>query len=118
MRQLTIDRLYELRLHGMRQALKDQTDKGDCDQLGFDERLGLLIEAEDAWRQSQRIHIRIQKARIRQNARIEELDYRAAREHRSGRPSRRLPRAGGSKKSETSSSSDPPESARPSFPQH
>jgi DNA replication protein DnaC len=79
MRQLTIDRLYELRLHGMRQALKDQTDKGDCDQLGFDERLGLLIEAEDAWRQSQRIHIRIKKARIRQNARIEELDYRAAR---------------------------------------
>ena len=28
MRQLTIDRLYELRLHGMRQALKEQTDVG------------------------------------------------------------------------------------------
>jgi DNA replication protein DnaC len=79
MRQLTIDRLYELRLHGMRQALKDRSDKGDCERLSFDERLSLLIEAEDAWRQTQRIHIRIKKARIRQNARIEELDYRAAR---------------------------------------
>jgi DNA replication protein DnaC len=63
----------------MRQALKDQTDAGSCQDLSFDERLGLLIEAEDAWRLNSRIQIRIKKAKIRQNARIEELDYRAAR---------------------------------------
>jgi len=79
MRQLTIDRLYELRLHGMRQALKEQTDSGAADGLSFDERLGLLIEAEDAWRLNSRIQIRIKKAKIRQNARLEDLDYRAAR---------------------------------------
>ena len=79
MRQLTLDRLYELRLHGMRQALKDQTDAGSCQDLSFDERLGLLIEAEDAWRLNARIHVRIKKAKIRQNARLEDLDYRTAR---------------------------------------
>jgi DNA replication protein DnaC len=79
MRKVNIDRLYELRLHGMREALRQQTDSGAADGLPFDERLGLLIEAEDAWRLSQRIHIRIKKAKIRQNARLEELDYRAAR---------------------------------------
>jgi len=79
MRQLTLDRLYELRLHGMRQALKEQTDASSCQELSFDERLGLLIEAEDAWRMNSRIQVRVKKAKIRQNARIEELDYRAAR---------------------------------------
>ena len=79
MRQLTLDRLYELRLHGMRQALKEQTDASTCQELSFDERLGLLIEAEDAWRMNSRIQVRVKKAKIRQNARIEELDYRAAR---------------------------------------
>jgi DNA replication protein DnaC len=79
MRQLTIDRLYELRLHGMRQALKEQSDSGLADGLSFDERLGLLIEAEDAWRLNSRIQIRNKKARIRQNARLEELDVRTMR---------------------------------------
>ena len=79
MRQLTLDRLYELRLHGMRQALKDQIDAGSFESLSFDERLGLLIEAEDAWRTNSRILVRVRKAKIRQNARLEDLDYRTAR---------------------------------------
>ena len=79
MRQITLDRLYQLRLHGMRESLGDQTDKGGFENLSFDERLGLLIEAEDAWRLNNRILVRVKKAKLRQNARIEELDYRAAR---------------------------------------
>ena len=79
MRQLTLDRLYELRLHGMRQALNDQMDAGSFESLSFDERLGLLIEAEDAWRTNSRILVRVRKAKIRQNARLEDLDYRTAR---------------------------------------
>jgi DNA replication protein DnaC len=63
----------------MRQALKDQMDAGSFESLSFDERLGLLIEAEDAWRMNNRILVRVRKAKIRQNARLEELDYRAAR---------------------------------------
>jgi DNA replication protein DnaC len=79
MRQVTLDKLYELRLHGMRQALKDHTDNGGFDALSFDEALGVLIEAENAWRLDSRIQIRVKKAKIKQNARLEELDYRTAR---------------------------------------
>ena len=79
MRQLTVDRLYELRLHGMRDALKKQMDTGGFEDLSFDERLGLLIEAEDAHRFNARVWVRVKKAKLRQNARIEELDYRAVR---------------------------------------
>jgi DNA replication protein DnaC len=79
MRQLTLDRLYELRLHGMREALKAQMDQGGFEGLSFDERLGLLIEAEDAYRQNARIHVRVKKAKIRQNVRLQDLDYRTAR---------------------------------------
>lgn len=79
MRQLTLDRLYELRLHGMREALKAQLDQGGFEKMSFDERLGLLIEAEDAYRLNARIHVRVQKAKIRQNAKIQDLDYRTAR---------------------------------------
>jgi DNA replication protein DnaC len=63
----------------MRQALKDQIDAGSFESLSFDERLGLLIEAEDAWRTNSRILVRVRKAKIRQNARLEDLDYRTAR---------------------------------------
>jgi DNA replication protein DnaC len=63
----------------MRQALKEQIELGSCQDLSFDERLGLLIEAEDAWRLNARIHVRVRKAKIRQNARLEDLDYRTAR---------------------------------------
>lgn len=79
MRQVTLDRLYQLRLHGMRESLKEQIERGGFEGMPFEERLGILIEAEDAWRLNQRIHIRVKKAKIRQNARIEELDYRLAR---------------------------------------
>lgn len=79
MRQVNLDRLYDLRLHGMRQALKEQSETLSCESLPFDERLGLLIEAEDAWRLNSRIQVRIKKAKIRQSARLEELDYRTAR---------------------------------------
>jgi DNA replication protein DnaC len=63
----------------MRQAAKEQMDRGGFEGLSFDERLGLLIEAEDAYRLSARIHVRIKKAKIRQNARLQELDYRTVK---------------------------------------
>lgn len=79
MRQITLDRLYQLRLLGMREALRGQLEQGGFESMPFEDRLGILIEAEDAARVNARIHVRIKKAKIRQNARIEELDYRIAR---------------------------------------
>ena len=42
----TVERLHELRLFGMAAALADQQSQSSIDQLGFEERLGLLVERE------------------------------------------------------------------------
>ncbi|MGF6930899.1 hypothetical protein OKW41_000038 [Paraburkholderia sp. UCT70] len=44
----TVERLHELRLFGMAAALADQQSQNSIDQLGFEERLGLLVEREAA----------------------------------------------------------------------
>ena len=42
----TVDRLHELRLFGMAAALAEQGQQAGIDNLGFEERLGLLVERE------------------------------------------------------------------------
>lgn len=48
----TVERLHELRLFGMPAALADQQSPNSINQLGFEERLGLLVEREASERQS------------------------------------------------------------------
>ena len=75
----TLDKLNELRLVGMRSALIEQHDLPDIDALSFDERLGLLVEREYTVRADRRLQTRLRKAKLRQNAAIEDIDYRAPR---------------------------------------
>jgi DNA replication protein DnaC len=78
-RQLTIDRLEGLGLQGMMRALKEQLASPACRDLSFEERLELLLDAETEYRHERRLATRIQRAGVRANARLEELDYRAMR---------------------------------------
>jgi DNA replication protein DnaC len=78
-RQLTLDRLVELGLEGMKHALKEQLASPASRDLSFEERFELLLDAENEHRQDRRLVARIKRAGIRQNARLEELDYRAMR---------------------------------------
>ena len=55
----TVERLYELRLFGMAAALADQQSQNSIDQLGFEERLGLLVEREASERQSRLLTARL-----------------------------------------------------------
>ena len=43
----TLDRLQQLRLTGMARALAAQAQQADIGQLGFEERLGLLLDSAD-----------------------------------------------------------------------
>jgi DNA replication protein DnaC len=79
MRQLTIDRLEELGLQGMIRALKEQLASPASRDLSFEERLELLLDAENEHRHERRLATRIQRAGVRASARLEELDYRAMR---------------------------------------
>jgi len=75
----TLDKLQTLRLTGMRQALEEQMHSSDIEELGFEERLGLLVDREYTERESRRLKTRLSKAKLRHNASPEDIDYRTPR---------------------------------------
>jgi DNA replication protein DnaC len=74
-----MNQLQELKLGGMLQALEEQLRMSDIDQLSFEDRFGLLVERELTERADRRLQYRLQKAKLRQSACIEDLDYRHPR---------------------------------------
>lgn len=75
----TLEKLTTLRLTGMATALQEQMNMADMDTLGFEERLGLLLDHEQAARDSRRMQTRLRKAKLRQDASIENIDFRHPR---------------------------------------
>ena len=75
----TLDKLQTLRLQGMYHALVDQLHLPTITELSFEERLGLLVDREMTERDDRRLRSRLQKAKLRQTACLEDLDYRYPR---------------------------------------
>jgi DNA replication protein DnaC len=75
----TLDKLQSLRLSGMYQALMEQMSMPDIDELNFEECLGLLVDRELTARDDRRLTTRLHKAKLRQAACIEDIDYRHPR---------------------------------------
>src|SRR5258708_25816739 len=74
-----INKLTAMRLLGMVDALKAQEQDPGARELSFLERLGLLVDHQWNWRQNQALARRLHGAKLRGNACVEEIDYRAAR---------------------------------------
>ncbi len=75
----TLDKLNLLRFTGMVKALTEQMELPEIELLGFDERLGLLVDREMTERDDRRLKTRLRKAKLKQNASIEDIDYRHTR---------------------------------------
>jgi len=75
----TLDKLRELRLTGMQKALIEQMESPGREALNFDERFGLLVDAEYTDRENRRMKTRLKRARLRQAATVEDVDYRHPR---------------------------------------
>ena len=75
----TLEKLQTLRLFGMLKALTEQMNMPEIETLSFEERLGLLAEREITEREDRRLKTRLRQAKLRQNACIEDIDYRAPR---------------------------------------
>ena len=75
----TLDQLHALGLQGMAKAFEDLTASGEADRLGPLEWLGLLLDREASWRQDKRFAARLRVARLRQQACVEDVDYRTHR---------------------------------------
>ena len=74
-----IDQLTSLRLTGMAITLQEQMQMPDMESLSFEERLGLMVDRETSYRENRRLKTRLKKARLRQNACIEDIDFRHPR---------------------------------------
>ncbi len=75
----TLDKLKALRFTGMARALEEQMIMHQISDLTFEERLGLMIDREVTERENRRLNSRLKKARLRQQACIEDIDYRHPR---------------------------------------
>jgi DNA replication protein DnaC len=78
----TLEKLQSLRFDGMAAAWSEQQQKhGDLASLSFDERFGLLVDAEWLHRQNKRLSRYLAEAKLRlSQACIEDIDYSARRQ--------------------------------------
>lgn len=75
----TIDKLYTLRLNGMIKAYTEQLKQSDVESLTFNERFGLLIDCEIEEKENRRLQSRLRKAKLKQQASMEDIDYHIPR---------------------------------------
>ena len=74
-----LDKLQTLRFFGMLAAFEEQNQMPDIDQLGFDQRFGLLVDREMTERENRRFKTRLRKAKLRQQACVEDVNFRHQR---------------------------------------
>ena len=75
----TLEKLQALRLAGMARAFEDQQRLPEIDSLSFEERLGLLVDREMTEGENRRMKTRLHQARLRQQAALEDVDFRHPR---------------------------------------
>ena len=75
----TLDKLQRLRLTGMYDAYREQLESSRYDALDFDERFAILLDRQEAEQDNRRLQTRLNKAKLRQNACVEDIDYRKSR---------------------------------------
>ena len=74
--QPTLEQLNELRLHALAQAWQAQHEDPSTDDLSFDDRLALLVEAEWMDRQNKRLSRLLREAKLRiAGACLEDIEY-------------------------------------------
>ncbi len=75
----TIEGLYALKLPAMAAGLAEQAESATHQALSFEERLGLLVDRELAERESRRLERYLKSAKLRDNAVVEDIDFRSRR---------------------------------------
>jgi DNA replication protein DnaC len=75
----TRDKLLALKLTGMAKAWDLQVGNPEATALSFDERLGLLVDAEETDQSNRRLASRLKHAQLRQSATLEDMNWRSGR---------------------------------------
>ncbi|MCA9756564.1 MAG: IS21-like element helper ATPase IstB [Candidatus Eisenbacteria bacterium] len=77
--QATIDKMTTMRLSAMADAFREQAESAQYRDLTFEERFGLLVDAEWTSRQQRKLSRRLKSAQLRYPASIEDVDFQAPR---------------------------------------
>lgn len=75
----TLEKLREMRLNGMAKGFEEQMTSSEFKELTFEERLGLLVDMELTARRNRRLKTRLNRAKLRQQACMEDIDYHQSR---------------------------------------
>lgn len=75
----TVGTMCKLRLHGMVEGLEHQQSNPSFQSMPFEERLGLLVDAERLARENRRLTRLLKEARLKVAASPEAIDYRVNR---------------------------------------
>lgn len=78
--QQTLTQLKSLKLDGMARAFEEQAALTASTSLSFDERFGMVVEREFAWRDTRRLERLLKSAKLKNpQACIEDIEYRQSR---------------------------------------
>ncbi len=77
--QDTLRKLNEMKLFGMVRGFEEQMSSASAGHLSFEERFGLLVDQETTYRENRRLQRLLQAAKLRENACVEDIDYRPVR---------------------------------------
>lgn len=75
----TMTKLYEMKLHGMAEAYEEQRASSSIAELSFDERFAMLVERQWIWKENRALATRLHYAGLKQQAAVEDLDFRDSR---------------------------------------
>lgn len=78
--QQTVSQLKTLKLDGMARAFEEQVTLSANSSLSFDERFGMIVDRELAWRDTRRLERLLKTAKLKNaQACVEDIDYRQSR---------------------------------------
>lgn len=79
LRHETMEKMNAMKLFGMVSSFEAQLSSSDYQQLNFDERVGLMVDAEWTDREQRKLSRRLRTARLRYPACLENVDFQASR---------------------------------------
>lgn len=75
MNNQTLEKLYQMRLHTMAVAFREQMEQPSTGALSFEERFAMIVDREAIHRENRRLARRLKAARLRMKATVEDIDY-------------------------------------------
>ena len=81
MNNQTVEKLYQMKLHTMAAAFKEQLDQPSMGSLSFEERIAMMVDREWLFRENRRLGRRLKAAKLKGLERppVEDINFRHPR---------------------------------------